>query len=146
MPRDELRVSKFPCLFPAKPEAFSTSYSHGRQHELVRSLSTRLRAYSARTPTSPTFARARRVRPPRFAKHSARGDNCGNRPTRLVRARHGADQDGSPQIRINTRGRHRDSESGSNVRCNSAVKSGGRSIANRYGVVLGMGMEDFMRT
>ena len=79
-----LKGEQLPWLFPAKPEEFSTSYSHGRQHELVRFLSTRFRAYSARTPTSPSFARARRVRPPRFAEHSARRDNCGNRPTRLV--------------------------------------------------------------
>ena len=55
-PRVDLRVRKLQWLFPVKPEASSTGFSHGRQHELVPFLSTRFHAYSARTPTSPPLA------------------------------------------------------------------------------------------
>ena len=36
MPRADLRVSTLLWSFPVKAEASSTSFSHGRQHELVR--------------------------------------------------------------------------------------------------------------
>src|SRR6516162_3692065 len=109
-PRDGSRGRKSPCIFPATAAAFSTSCSDGKQHEPVQTVSPWHRANCARTLANPACARTQRAQPTRFAWRSARGNSRFDQSPCKLQSRQGADQDGSRQVRIDARRRHRDTE------------------------------------